>query len=272
MNYWLGSLFQRNAHSIARRLYFAVLLRLKAVFSKRQSVHFVQINGTRYKRVVLGDSREAELVESALYRAPDAAAFPSLIQRHENELLMSFVDGRRFDPASSDDRAGLAQFLGALYSMPRTGDTADRMRKRFDVDTAFLRSAGLIDAGLQDRLQHRADSVQPAEVEVGLDYTDPVAKNFVISDRRLFAIDIEALRDDAPIGIAIAKAGIHWLARDELPEFLDAVERCSGDVIRPQFDFVELCFRVAWTKRKLLDGRHRAIRIELLEELVGSAA
>jgi hypothetical protein len=268
MTYWLGSLFQRNAHSLPRRLYFAVLPRLNAVFSKRQSVHFVSVNGTPYKRVVLGDSREAELVERALERAPAGAAFPPLIHRHENELLLAFVEGRRFDPLNADDRHALVLFLGALYSAPRTGEATDRLRRRFEVDAAFLNSAGLIDSGLHRALQRRADAVQPAEIEFGLDYTDPVTKNFIVSGEQLFAIDVEGLREDAPIGTAIAKAGVHWLARDERDGFLDAVEELSGDVIRPQFDFIELCFRTGWTKRKLLDGRHRAIRIELLDELV----
>jgi len=272
MNHWLGSLFQRNAHSIPRRLYFALLPKLKGVFAKRQSVHFVSINGRRYKRVVLGDSLEAEKIEAALESAPESAGFPDLIQRHENELLLTFVDGRRFDPASPEDRLNLARFLGVLYSTPRTGHSSERLRRRFDIDTRFLQSAGLIDADLLRALQQRADSVQPVEVEFGLDYTDPVAKNFVISDGRLFAIDVECLHRSSPIGTAIAKSGLHWLPRKDLGEFLQTTEQYSGDVIRPQFSFVELCFCVAWTKRKLLDGRHRAIRIELLEELARSEA
>lgn len=272
MNHWLGSLFQRNAHSIPRRLYFSLLPKLKGVFSKRQSVHFVSINGRRYKRVVLGDSLEAEKIEDALECAPVEAGFPELIERHENELLLTFVEGRRFEPASPEDRVGLARFLGALYSMPRTVQSSDRLRRRFDIDVGFLHSAGLIDSGLHRALQERADSVQPPEVEFGLDYTDPVAKNFVISGERLYAIDVECLQRGTPIGTAVAKAGIHWLPREQLAEFLEGVEQRSGNVIRPQFPFVELCFLVAWTKRKLLGGRHRAIRIELLEELLRAEA
>ena len=76
MKFRLGSLFQRNAHSIPRRLYFAGLSRVSGVFSKRQSVHFVTINGKRYKRVTLGDSFEALQVEEALRLAPADAGFP----------------------------------------------------------------------------------------------------------------------------------------------------------------------------------------------------
>ncbi len=75
----LGSLFQTNAHSLPRRLYFALLRRLFAVFGKRQSVHFVQINGQRYKRVVFGDSFEAVTVERELNSAFGRSRFPALI-------------------------------------------------------------------------------------------------------------------------------------------------------------------------------------------------
>src|SRR6056297_3393431 len=110
MAFRLGSFFQKNAHSTSRRLYFAVLRRFSGVFAKRQSVYFVDINGTRFKRVVMGDSYEASLAEKALKRLPTQAHFPRLIQRHENELLLTFVEGRKFDSSSAGDRAALAAF------------------------------------------------------------------------------------------------------------------------------------------------------------------
>jgi len=271
MRYWLGSLFQRNAHSRARRAYFALLPRLFGVFSKRQSVRFVSINGQRYKRVVLGDSHEAEAVEKVLDmvldKVPLQAAFPPLIHRHENELLLAFIDGRPFDPASAEDRDALAGFLGALYATARTGEDSGRLRRRLEVDADFLHSADLIDAGLRRALSRRADAVQPARIDRGLDYTDPVAKNFIVSSGRLVAVDVEALRDEIPVGTAVAKAAVHWLPEADVPAFIAAVAARGGGAIESQFPFVELCFRVGWTKRKLLQGRHRSIRVDLLEQL-----
>lgn len=267
-NYWLGSLFQRNAHSLGRRLYFGALARFSAVFSKRQSVHFVRINGRTYKRVVLGDSHEAEAVERALLAAPEQAWFPPLIHRHENELLLGFIEGRRFEPRRSDDREALTSFLGALYSMPRRVDSSGTLRHRFEIDIEFLHGAGLIDSRLEHALRDRADSVQPEEVEMGLDYTDPVAKNFVVADGRLFAIDVESLRQDIPIGTSIAKACVHWLDRSDLGSMLTTVERLAGAGVTAQFPFVELCFRAGWAKRKLLQGKHRSLRTGLLRDLL----
>lgn len=266
-NYWLGSLFQRNAHSLGRRLYFAALPRFRAVFAKRQSVHFVRINGRIYKRVVMGDSHEADAVERALAASPPEAGFPPLVQRHENELLLGFIEGRRFEPARVNDRRLLVAFLAALYAGSRTRESSAALRRRFDIDADFLLQAGLIHERLHRALVELADAVQPEWLAVGLDYTDPVAKNFVVDGDRLYAIDVEALRLEMPLATAIAKAAVHWLPDAEVSSMVDDVATGSGVELAPQFPFVELCFRVGWTKRKLLQGRHRSIRTRLLEDL-----
>ena len=268
MKFRLGSLFQRNAHSISRRLYFAGVSRVSGVFSKRQSVHFVTINGKRYKRVTLGDSFEALQVEEALRLAPADAWFPTLIQRHENELLLDFVEGRPFEPANRGDRETLARFFGALYNAESRSYPPDILLCALQTDLRFLHDAGLIDASLHDALLKRAEQTRPAEIRHGLDYLDPVAKNFVINDGRIVAIDVESLCRDVPLGTGPAKAAVHWLPDADLPGFLAQVEQAGKMTLKGQMPFVELCFRVGWTKRKLLQGKHGAIRIGLLRDLV----
>jgi len=264
----LGSFFQKNAHSTLRRLYFAFVRRFSGVFAKRQSVYFVEINGTRFKRVVLGDSYEASLVERALDNAPPQARFPQLIQRHENELLLSFVEGRGFDPSSTSDRAALATFFGALYSADRRSESARALWDALEIDLEFLVTAGLVEPALRDALAERAGELRPAEIQIGLDYVDPVGKNFVMEGDAIIAIDVESLRRDVPLGTGIAKAGVHWLDRKAIGGFIDQVSEAAEFTLSGQQPFVELCFRVAWTKRKLLQGKHGSIRMELLRELV----
>ncbi len=268
MSFRLGSFFQTNAHSKLRRMYFAVVRRLSGVFSKRQAVYFVDINGTRFKRVVLGDSYEASLVERALESAPDGARFPRLIQRHENELLLSFVEGRKFDPAGTSDLDALAAFFGALYGADRRGESSRNLWRALNIDLDFLATAGLIDPDLKASLLARAGELRPGEIQVGLDYVDPVAKNFVMDGASIVAIDVESLRRDVALGTGIAKAGVHWLERDSMGDFIDRVSEAAEFTLGGQQPFVDLCFRVAWTKRKLLQGKHRSIRIALLRELV----
>lgn len=268
MSLRLGSLFQKNAHSMLRRAYFAVVRRLSGVFAKRQSVHFVDVNGTRFKRVVLGDSYEASLVERALTSAPIGARFSQLIHRHENELLLSFVEGRRFDPSSASDRNALAVFFGALYGTGRRSESSRDLWRALQVDLEFLVTAGLVDPALKESLLARARERRPSELQLGLDYVDPVAKNFVMDGKGIVAIDVESLRGETPLGTGIAKAGVHWLDRAAADEFIDQVSDAAEFTLSGQQPFVELCFRVAWTKRKLLQGKHRSVRIELLRELV----
>ena len=269
MKYRLGSLFQVNAHSWVRRGYFTVLRLFFGVFSKRQSVHFVRVNGTRYKRVVFGDSHEAALVERALDAAAPLNAFPPLIHRHENELLLGFVEGRGFDPGRPGDRDLLGSFLGHLYAIaPNTVDDG-ALARRLEIDLRFLCEAGLVDTALATELGQAAARMRPEKIVEGLDYVDPVAKNFVITDDgQLCAIDVESLRAGQPLGTGIAKAAVHWLDPEARPDLLRAVEHAAGFSIAEQMAYLELCFRVGWTKRKLLQGKQHAIRIELLRELV----
>ena len=268
MKFRLGSLFQKNAHSVPRRLYFAILRRVAAVFSKRQTVHFVSINGKRYKRVTLGDSYEAVQVEDALRLAPAEARFPALIYRHENELLLDFVEGRPFDSSNPQDRQAIAGFLGTLYTVESRSTPPDKFLNALETDLEFLKHAGLIDPALREALTQRATETKPAEIRTGMDYVDPVAKNFVMTDNQVCAIDVESLCRDVPLGIGIAKAAVHWLPAAEFSAFVEQVERTGGLTLKGQMPFVELCFRVGWTKRKLLQGKHGAIRIDLLRELV----
>jgi hypothetical protein len=264
----LGSLFQTNAHSLPRRLYFALLRRLFAVFSKRQSVHFVRINGQRYKRVVFGDSLEAVTIERELTGVYGLHRFPALIHRHENELLVGYINGRRFDPAKSEDRAGLAAFYGELYRQGAECCDPEPFDTRLTIDLDFLLAAGVLESGVASSLRAQADRLRPDRLSFGLEYTDPVAKNFVIAaDQRLYAIDVEGLKSGVALGSGVAKARIHWLKDDWQAEFVAEVERVSGVSLGPQLPYVELGYRVGWIKRKLLQGKLRRVQLDLLESL-----
>ncbi|MDT8410612.1 MAG: hypothetical protein RQ741_13520, partial [Wenzhouxiangellaceae bacterium] len=252
MKYWLGSLFHRNAHSPLRRLYFAWLKYFTGVFSKRQAVFFVKINGKRYKKVALGDSLEATQVEQALVALPFGRYFPPLIHRHENQLLMGFVEGRGFDASNEGDRDALAVLLGDLYAQGHRTMPAAPYQARLEIDIRFLIDVGLIEAELGDALLARAESVRPVDILVGLDYVDPVEKNFVVRDGQIYAIDVESLRSNIALGTGILKAGLHWLKRDQVAGFTERVEQAAGVDLHQQLEFVELCFRVGWIKRKLL--------------------
>lgn len=278
MNARLGSLFQTNAHSLPRRLYFWWLQRWHGVFAKRQSVHFLTINGQRFKRVVFGDSAQAADVQQALDAFADTHRFPPLVHRHENELLLAFVEGRPFDPQDSGDRARLARFLAALWQR----DAVERSRSelpldtRLQIDLDLLVTAGVLDRETAGRLADRAAGVAPDTVRMGYDYVDPVAKNFLVvcddsGDRdapELVAIDVESLRADQPLGAGLAQASLRWLAPGDVAVMASLVNEAGGPDIDGQLDYVRILTAVAWTKRKFLQGKTNFIRREHFDALL----
>lgn len=270
MNFRLGSLFRRNANSPLRRLYFFWLKHVTGVFYKRQKVHFLSINGKRFKRLELGDSCEARELEQALMSVSDPDLFPPLIHRHENQLLFEFVEGRPFDALRSDDQSALLQFFTMLYRSDINMQASRPYLQRLLTDLNFLVDAGLIDVRLHRMLSDRAHEVQPQALVCGYDYIDPVAKNFVITDGALCAIDVESLRSGIALGTGIAKAALHWLEEEQKHKLLSALDPQGNAHFLNQFDFVELMFRIGWTKRKLLQGKHHAIDISLLEALLAA--
>lgn len=266
----LGSLFQTNAHSLPRRLYFWWLQRWRGVFAKRQQVYFVRLGGKRFKRVVFGDSAQAAEVQAALDAFAGHGRFPPLVHRHENELLLAFVEGRSFDPEDSTDRARLARFLAELWrrapvEIARSDLPYDA---RLQVDLDVLVTAGVLTVERARALATRAETVAPDRLLLGYDYVDPVAKNFVIAGSapsgsdgaRLVAIDIESLRADQPLGAGLAQASLRWLAPGDVPVMASQVTESGGPDIDAQLDYVRLITTVAWTKRKLLQGKTRFIR------------
>lgn len=266
----LGSLFQRNAHSPLRRLYFWWLQRWKGVFSKRQRVYFLDIEGRRYKHVVFGDSHLAAEVQDALDAFAASGRFPPLIHRHENELLLGFVEGRAFDHEDSADRARLADFLATLWS--RGAAPCSRAELPFDarlaVDLDFLVHVGVLDRPKADALAARAADVAPDELQVGYDYVDPVAKNFVVADDRMIAIDVESLQAAQPLGTSLAQASLRWLAAGDVAVMASQVAESGGPDIDAQLEYVRILTTVGWTKRKYLQGKTNFIRAEHFDALL----
>lgn len=266
----LGSWFQKNAHSFPRRLYFGWLQRWRGVFAKRQSVHFVSIHGRRYKRVVFGDSFQAREVERALDVFAGGGRFPPLVHRHENELLLGFIEGRPFERDDTADRARLAAFLAELWRAapvehPRSELPLDA---RLAVDLDLLVQARVIDTDRSAALAERARSVAPETLWIGYDYVDPVTKNFLIENDRLVAVDVESLQAEQALGTGLAQASLRWLAPGDVAIMASQVAESGGPDIDAQLDYVRLITTVAWTKRKFLQGKTHFIRPEHFDALL----
>ncbi|MEM7055156.1 MAG: hypothetical protein AAF446_11535, partial [Pseudomonadota bacterium] len=117
-----------------------------------------------------------------------------------------------------------------------------------------------------DRLLGLAQRIQPDRVLTGWDYVDPVTKNFLLTSQKLVAIDVESLVSATPLGTGLAKAQLHWLDDAKLDSLQHRIHQQSGPDILPQIEYIALCFRVAWAKRKLLQGKRNFIERARLAE------
>lgn len=251
-----GRLWHTNAHPLWRRLRTWWRLTFTAALAKSHQVHFITVNGRRCKRVTFPDSVEARRCEAHLEALAATRAMPEILLRHENEVWVAFIEGRPADPESPDDHAAFATFFAALYCQDNQAvalkDT--RFAWRLERDLRFLSSIGVLNSELALRLADRAIASAPPLVQIGYDFIDPVLKNFLLSEGRIVAIDIEGLLDEQLLGVGIAKARLRWLG-DDADTFIQAIHDLGAPDIAPQFPLAELSFLADWTKMKVLQGK-----------------
>ncbi|MEN1729200.1 MAG: hypothetical protein AAGJ52_12245 [Pseudomonadota bacterium] len=252
----------RPAHSLGRRLLDAFRSRFVGGLGKSQRVFFVQINGQRYKRVVFGDSAQADRVATAVQSCQAVTPLPRLYHQHENELWFEFVEGQRLDADAHQD--ALAHLFAALHGLNHREVPLDQttMHQQLSNDLEFLKQVAVLDDRQTVELQQRADALRPDRVLLGADYLDPVLKNFVFKDGRAVIIDLESIDLDALLGTGVAKCGLHWLPQDQRSDFVERIIELGAPDFRAQRDYAELALITGWTKRKLLAGKRGRIRVE----------
>jgi hypothetical protein len=247
---------QRHAHSLGRRWFYGLRQRWRGAVPKSQQVFLVDYRGHRYKRIVFVDSCQAERVADSLLQGPLVDIMPRLVWQYDCEVWVEYLDGRSLDPQQLEHRAQLSAFFlrlygGALAQQQSVSPAA--YAQQLDNDLWFLARAAVIDEAQQAGLRALGERCMPAELLLGYDYVDPVAKNFLMtSDEQLRVIDIESLLPDSALGTGLAKARLHWL--HDPAELLSALAAIAPAVVAQQ-DFVYLCLLAGWTKRKLLMGK-----------------
>ena len=255
---------QRSLHSLSRRL--------RDVFRvgrlpRSQRVYAVNVEGHRYKRVVLPDAHHASAIAGRLRRFGPEGIYPALILERERELWVEFIDGTPLDRPSPQAVEGVARVLGALQRRdPRLLPLEETsFLHDLRVDLQFLADVGVLDAAVARSLTACAEHLAPERVWVGHDCTDAIAKNFVRTpEGRVRAIDVESLGADQLIGIGPAKACLRWLG-SERERFLSALRETGSPAFGPYFEFVELAFLAFWTKSSLLEGKRRYVAATLFE-------
>ena len=262
----LGRIGHRSAHSLARRTLYGLRNLLFGGVGKGQAVYFVDYRGWRYKRIVFGDSRQAEVVATALSTVAAVDAFPRLVLWHEREIWVEFVTGRKIDVSDAEDITRLSTFFARLYQDTPIAAAVNDLDRRLQIDLWFLERAEVLSTAEVETLRATAQRLLPEQVLRGFDYTDPVAKNFIVADSGaagggLKAIDVESLQMQQPLGTGIAKAALHWPDFDT-SAFVDQVVAAGAPDFKPQYAYVELCLLAGWTKRKLLTGKRRYVQPE----------
>lgn len=255
----MGRIGHRSLHSLPRRLLDAFRAAFLGGIGKSQRVYLVRFRGQRYKRVVFGDSYQADLVATNIEQLGSGIGLPGLILQHENELWVEFIDGPKPRADNESDHQALVEFFARLYAhAPQIRSlAATPWHGRLENDLEFLHRSTVLDKARYRALCESAERLRPVEVLEGFDYLDPALKNFVISDRGLVAIDLESLQGKQLLGTGIAKATLHWLDTNN-ESFLNRLIDCGAPDFRPQMGYVTLLLLAGWTKRKLIFGkRHR---------------
>lgn len=262
----IARITHRPAHSLGRRLLDAFRSRFVGGLGKSQRVYFVDINGQRYKRVVFGDSAQAGAVVEAVQACGDSLVLPRLIHHHENELWFEFVEGRPLQADDGEHRDALARLFAALHARESSLVDLDRtpVHVQYANDLLFLEQAGILDQDRRRRLAERAERVRPDQAWFGLDYLDPVLKNFVLRDRQAVIIDLESIGRRSLLGTGISKCVLHWLD-DGRDDFAERVVALGAPDISQQLDYAQLLLVAGWTKRKLLAGKRSRIKLEYFD-------
>ena len=266
--YRISRFRQSSLHSLGRRLGMRLRRHWLGRFVPEKRVRLIEIGGARFKRLTLPDAWTAAQMIRSLERFRSHHVFPSVIAQSANEILLEWVEGspitEPLDEAGCDRLAG---FFAVLYAQGRHAveTRADGFVAALQLDLAFLGQVGVLEASALPELVRAAESLAPAQVYVGHDYLDPIARNFVITPAgRLLAVDVEELMPNQLLGSGVAKAVLRTPgARRE--RLLEGIRRTAGLDLSPVMPFVELAFLAGWTKRALLKGRAALVQPELFE-------
>jgi hypothetical protein len=244
------------------------LLRLLGGEVKDQRVYRVDIGTLRLKQIVFARAAIAERLEAILARLRDAHVAPAPVARYGPELWLEFLEGAPV-PADPVPVEELARIFATLYrEAPRQWGPAERdFAGEVARDLDFLHAAGAIDGARHAALRDRTEKWCPGAVWVGHDYSDPRPPNFLrLANGELRVIDVESLQDEAPLGAGAVRAALRWpgLSRDALFSRLASLGALPFE---PYVDFVELWFVTHWTKRCLLQGKHRLVNPRLFADL-----
>lgn len=256
-----GNSLKRRARYLWSRLFGTRL-------QKSQRIYFVRFGEHRLKRVILRDSHLSAEIERSHAAFGESDRFPPLVARYENELWVEFLEGEPIRRVDDTVAAAMADFYAEVYGRrPREEKpTESPFPRQLERDLDFLRRVGVLSGPVHRDLRASLPDRVPERLWIGFDYTDAVAKNFVLAPEsgRVKAVDVECLVQDELLGVGLAKALARWL-EPHRERVLGALRESSCPPFHEYLPFVELVFLARWTKMGFLERKWKYVSPERFE-------
>jgi hypothetical protein len=235
---------------------------------KAKSIHFVTVNGHRFKRLILCDSFLATEIEQHLEGFRGSGYFPPFVARYEHEIWFEFVEGIPIRSVDEDLVLKIAEFYATVYGKNPIllNATQSPFPSRLIQDIHFLRQIDVLTQDSYRDLHSAVPDLIPEQVWVGYDYTDPVLKNFIQrpDNGQICVVDVDGLAGNQLLGTGVAKACVRWLGPYQSMFFSSLTNQGAPD-FQKYFNFVELCFLAKWMKRAFLEHDWKVIDSTLFE-------
>ena len=260
------------AYSLLRRIYNKLHIE-RATLPKRMDLSFVTLNDQTYKRIKFIDNQTPRHFRDILNKLAPKNHFPAVFHHYENELWVKYVEGDLLNVDNMNEMVckQFAQFYTDLYkenailvdSRPYTDEIKNNLE--------FLKQMKVITFEEHQKLCLLLTSITPSQIWQGLDYTDALAKNFLIAsdDKKLIAIDIESIQTDTLLGCGLAKAFARWMPESNFDQIMKYIQSQDVPMFYKHMDFTHLYFRTKWLKTLLLRNKIKRLKqnLHLLREL-----
>ena len=248
------------AYPLSRRI-LKHLKRKAGIIPKRMDISFVKLGKLKYKRISFIDNYTPIRLKATLDLVSSSNHFPKLLIHHENELWVEYIDGHLLDVMSQPICDQLARLYGDLSSINSNQVAADTHINEIEINLDFLRKIDVIDYTHQQRLLSLLTRIAPKKVWVGLDYADAIPSNFLVQKdtRKLYAIDIESLKEQALLGRGLAKAATIWLDDMYFHQIISYLKENNKPDFYNDMEFINLYFRSEWLKSLFLRNKRKRL-------------
>lgn len=243
-------LVERCVYPLSRRVKRGVLRGLGRWSRGRYDVRVIYAeNRPIFKKVVFNSAIEAREIADAIGAFGPSVHVPDIHQQRDSAVWVDYVAGRRFDPLDAEHRAAASECFTVFARRPseQVSVEASAYPQRCRTRLEWLRHQQVIDTDLAEALHViLADTARGQSLRIGFDYADPIAANLLIrSDTGdACAIDIKNIRQNAPIGLGLAKARARWLDDDGLACMFERLEREGLNDVVAAFPFIRVFERI----------------------------